>query len=143
MMLAGSRTPVDKEAASLEVAPRKPAMTARRMFVGKIQRSWGLGQHPKFCELNPPARAKKSSAKREPRRYVGDKKFLSYRFYAEGSSLSSMEEDETDDDDDGCGAGAEGQTEGKETFSPNSLGDEDIARAIGLALSACGWIVEI
>ncbi|CAA7263642.1 unnamed protein product [Cyclocybe aegerita] len=140
---AASHVHVEKPVDPTPFAPRKPAMTARRMFVGKIQRSWGLGQHPKFCEFNPPARAKKSSAKREPRRYIGDKKFLSYRFYAEGSSLSSMEEDETDDDDNGCGAGAEGQTEGKETFSPNSLGDEDIARAIGLALSACGWIVEI
>ncbi|KAF8815921.1 hypothetical protein BYT27DRAFT_7186391 [Phlegmacium glaucopus] len=104
----------------------------RRVFVGMVQPSWGYSK-PKIKLLKSEPYAKRSY-NAMPRYYVGKKKYLFYQIEDEGSPLTSMDDD---DDDEEVGK-PDGTDVGGKSFSPDSLGDGDVARAILLGLNACG-----
>jgi hypothetical protein len=157
----------------------RPLHDAKRVFVGAVQPSWGLGPDPVLKDLDPISTAKDMINGQRRRYYIGNKAILSYRtapnppvtgefeevykwdLYDDFSSLSSLE-------DDPFTGGGEGECrlwpslndsdlgmalqEGIDLFlakgpgidfSPDSLGDKDVARAITLGLMACGHGIQI
>ncbi|KAF8898028.1 hypothetical protein CPB84DRAFT_1847937 [Gymnopilus junonius] len=116
-----------------------------RVFIGAVQRCWGLGRHSKIKVLEPSksssGREKKDDGRGLERRfYVGNPGFLKYRcpeledpyshLLESLSPLTSLD-DLSDEEVDGTGQEAE-------LFNPGSLEDNDVSRAIALALNACG-----
>ncbi|KAF8154885.1 hypothetical protein B0H34DRAFT_541583 [Crassisporium funariophilum] len=136
--------------------PKPPKPKKKHIFVGAVQPSWRVGRNPIIKEKNALPRRKKLAggkgtgiypgvdAVEKTRFFIGDPAFLRRRVKTarsdycelgldELSPLSSLED--TDEE-------AEDIDEGK-SFSPDSLEDGDVTRAIILGLNACGFAVAV
>jgi len=124
-----------------------------RWFAGAVQPCWKLGRRPAITEVDP-VRQPQVPKGREPRQFVGRSAPLFYRTEAMAAltPVSSMNEDSEDEiidisAEDGGVVGERSLTQPQnlypdsrvgETFSPDSLREEDVKQAIVLALTACG-----
>ncbi|PPQ73478.1 hypothetical protein CVT24_007808 [Panaeolus cyanescens] len=102
-----------------------PCPKQTRIFVGVAQRCWGLGRNPKTKVLD-----KISRVKRGVHAELDD--------LSELSSLSSSDEDEGEVDELQDVVTLPEDPTPSITFSSNGLGDDAVARAISMALEACG-----
>lgn len=140
----------------------------KRVFVGKLQTAWGLGDNPLLKDLEPLAWMDRINGPHE-RFYVGTKALL-YKPVASKGECYAYDDDppspltSLEDDSDAAGEGEsrvwplvresdsgfvqedlnlfleKGPRAG---FSPDSLDDHDITRAITLGLLACGVGVQL
>lgn len=163
-----------------DVVVFRPLYGGKRVFVGAVQPSWGLGPHLVLKDLVPVSERNLNSL--HQRYYIGDKAILRYRDIPNLTTPARAEFGKAEDfggchpdfssplsslGDDPCNGG-EGECrqwasfnesdlglalqEGIELFlakgpgidfSPDSLRDTDVARAITLGLMACGHGIEV
>ncbi|KAF9526786.1 hypothetical protein CPB83DRAFT_895800 [Crepidotus variabilis] len=117
------------------------------VWVGEMQPSWGLGKRVQTKELEPAlnVKHKKISSHRiypvycEPRMYVGKRSLLFCQSEAAAKELADLS-DLTDVEDEGDRFSQCSPNSGAPTmpFSADCLTEQDIRRAIELALAACG-----
>ncbi|KAH9475773.1 hypothetical protein JR316_0011332 [Psilocybe cubensis] len=125
--------------------PSIPVTKKAHIFVGAVQRSWGISKRSvaKYLHSLPALKQtkrakKKSKEQRKLRHFVGSDTFALYRPepkpydpFGDLSSLSSLSSSEDE--------GEEPEAD-VETFGPPNLSNDDLSFAISLGLQACGVV---